>query len=49
MKETEKVLETSGPKLKLKVEGSPSDIEQLRQQVAYAEELKQVMNQIHAA
>jgi type II secretory ATPase GspE/PulE/Tfp pilus assembly ATPase PilB-like protein len=49
VKETEKVLETSGAKLKLKVEGSPSDIEQLKEQVAYAEELKQVMNQIHAA
>lgn len=49
VKETEKVLETSGAKLKLKVEGSPSDIEQLKEQVAYGEELKQVMNQIHAA
>ena len=49
VKETEKVLETSGAKLRLKVEGSPSAIEQLKEQVAYAEELKQVMNQIHAA
>lgn len=50
VKETEKVLETSGAKLKILKPGeSLSDIEQLKKQVAYAEQLKQVVNQIHAA
>ena len=49
VKETEKVLETGGAKLKLKAEDSASDIERLKQQVAYADQVKQIMNQIHAA
>ena len=49
VKATEKVLGSSGATLKLKVEDSPSDIERLKKQVAHAEQLKQVMNQIHAA
>ena len=47
VKETEKVLETGGTMLK--PGESAADIEQLKKQVAYAEQLTQVMNQIHAA
>ncbi|MBI3061016.1 MAG: Flp pilus assembly complex ATPase component TadA, partial [Deltaproteobacteria bacterium] len=36
-------------KLKLRLGDPGSDIEELRKQVAYAEQVKQIMNQIHAA
>ena len=49
VKETEKVLETGGTMLRLKPGESAADIERLKKQVAHAEQLKQVMNQIHAA
>ncbi len=49
VKATEKVLGSGGAALKLKVEDSPSDIDRLKEQVAYAEDVKQIMNQIHAA
>ena len=49
VKETEKVLETGGTMLRLKPGESAADIDQLKEQVAYAEDVKQIMNQIHAA
>src|SRR3990172_2824818 len=49
VKETEKVLETGGTLLRLKAGESAADIDQLKEQVAYAEDVKQIMNQIHAA
>src|SRR3990167_10054118 len=48
VKETEKVLETGGTMLRLKPGESAADIERLKKQVAHAEQLKQVMNQIYA-